>query len=213
ELKSNPNSIKVGMKVNVNKANLGKNGFNERKGTGGDSLVAPGKGTISVNGLKALAKWEGSVTVDGKHVIYDDATGKPITKYKEGATIGYGHLITSVEEFTTFKNGITEKQALKMLSGDGASAISVVNSALKVNVSQDQFDAMVSLAYNIGNGSFKTSSALKLINNLNAPSSYSSIESAWKAWNKGTINGERQVIPGLQNRRSNEWIYYTKGTY
>jgi GH24 family phage-related lysozyme (muramidase) len=182
--------------------------------SGGTSgMVAPGKGTMSAEGLKALAKWEGNVIVGGKHVIYDDATKKPITSFKEGATIGYGHLITSELEFAKYKNGINETKALALLNKDVAASVLAVNESLKVSVTQTEFDAAVSLAFNIGNPSFKISSALKLMNNPNATTSYSSLESAWKAWNKGTIDGVKQVIPGLNNRRSYEWIYRTTGKY
>ena len=34
---------------------------------------------ISDNGLNKLKQMEGAVKIDGRHVIYDDATGRPIT--------------------------------------------------------------------------------------------------------------------------------------
>lgn len=39
-----------------------------------------------------------------------------------------------------------------------------VNNAIKVNINQNQFNACVSIAYNIGMGGFKSSTFLKLIN-------------------------------------------------
>ena len=48
---------------------------------------------ISDNGINMLKRFEGSVKIGARHVIYDDKTGKPINSDKElpaGATIGYG---------------------------------------------------------------------------------------------------------------------------
>jgi len=44
---------------------------------------------------------------------YDDQTGKPITKWKEGATIGYGHKFPG-EDWPKFKDGISQEQANRM---------------------------------------------------------------------------------------------------
>ena len=45
---------------------------------------------------------------------YYDKTGKYITEYKEGATIGWGHLIESRAEFEKYKDGITEREAIRL---------------------------------------------------------------------------------------------------
>lgn len=175
--------------------------------------VAPGTGEMSVEGLEALAKWEGAVKENGKHVVYDDATGGTISSFIEGATIGYGHLIKTRREFNRYENGIDDLVAISLLKEDVSSAQNKVNNTISVSIKQIEFDACVALAFNIGNGAFASSSVLKLINNPNAATSYDSLEGAWKAWNKGTVNGERIVINGLINRRSYEWVYYTTGNY
>ncbi|ETW95549.1 MAG: hypothetical protein ETSY1_30095, partial [Candidatus Entotheonella factor] len=77
------------------------------------------------------------------------------------------------------------------------------------DVNQHQFDAMVILTYNIGVPNFLSSSALKLINDPNAQTSYSSLESAWKAWNRS----QGSVMQGLINRRNAEWKIYSQGIY
>ena len=59
-----------------------------------------------------------------------------------------------------------------------------VNRLVKVELSQHQFDAIVSLAFNIGCAAFEDSSTLKLINDPKAKTPYGDLESAWKAWNK-----------------------------
>jgi GH24 family phage-related lysozyme (muramidase) len=73
----------------------------------------------------------------------------------------------------------------------------------------------VILAFNIGESGFKNSSALKMINNssLKSVNGYGSVEKAWKAWNKETVNDNKQVSQGLINRRKYEWKIYSEGKY
>lgn len=139
---------------------------------------------------------------------YDDQTGKDITGWVEGATIGYGHLISS-KEWKLYKDGITEEQAEQLFEDDLAPYVDKVNEAITVGVSQQQFDAMVLLTYNIGEPGFAASSVAKLVNDPAADTPYASLEDAWKAWNKS----QGKVNQGLINRRNAEWNIYTKGVY
>lgn len=139
---------------------------------------------------------------------YDDQTGKDITGWVEGATIGYGHLISS-KEWKLYKDGITEEQAEQLFEDDLAPYVDTVNEAITVGVSQQQFDAMVLLAYNIGQPGFAASSVARLVNDPAADTPYASLEDAWKAWNKS----QGKVNQGLINRRNAEWNIYTKGVY
>lgn len=157
---------------------------------------------LSENGIKLLKQWEGSVKIDNRHVIYDDKTGRPVpasVPLPQGATIGYGHLIKSGEDF---KNGISEPFATELLHADIVAAESAVQSNITTPLNQNQYDALVSLAYNIGSKNFAVSTVVKYINNPNFHSSiYPNLESAWMAWNK---SGGREN-PGLTNRRRKEW--------
>jgi GH24 family phage-related lysozyme (muramidase) len=139
---------------------------------------------------------------------YDDQTGDDISSWVEGATIGYGHLIAS-DEWHLYENGINESQAENLFSDDLAPFLAAVNESVTAQISQQQFDALVMLVFNIGIGAFKSSSALKLVNDPNASTSYDSLESAWKAWNKS----QGKVNQGLVNRRNAEWNVYSKGVY
>lgn len=157
---------------------------------------------ISNNGINMLKRFEGCVKLDGKHVIYDDKTGKPINTNEplpKGATIGYGHLIQSGEDF---RKGITESVATELLRSDIASAERAVKDNIDVLVSQNQYDALVLLAYNIGTKNFADSTVVKYVNNPDFHSStYPNLESAWKTWNKSGGH----VMTGLSNRRNHEW--------
>jgi lysozyme len=99
-----------------------------------------------------------------------------------------------------------------LLSADLAEFEDAVNQAIKVKLSQTQFDALVIFAYNIGKGAFLTSSAVKLINDPNDPTvspEFPTLESAWKAfrWDDGV------EVPGMINRRQAEWTLFTTGVY
>ena len=62
-------------------------------------------------GAKRIGQMEGG---DFRARIYYDQTGKYITVYKKGATIGWGHLIQSRAEFEKYKDGITEREAIRL---------------------------------------------------------------------------------------------------
>ncbi|MBD1558173.1 lysozyme [Vibrio sp. S9_S30] len=139
---------------------------------------------------------------------YDDQTGKKITQWVKGATIGYGHLISKAE-WDTYKNGITKSSAEKLLNQDLKPFVNAVNSAVKVALSQNEFDALVIFTFNTGIGGFRNSSVLKLINDPSAKTPYKSLELAWKAWNKS----QGKVMRGLKNRRNSEWNIFENGLY
>lgn len=74
-------------------------------------------------------------------------------------TIGYGSTIG-------VRKGdiITEATADKMLANDIISFELVVNNEVTVPLTQNQFDALVSLAFNIGATAFKNSTLVKKLN-------------------------------------------------
>ena len=146
----------------------------------------------------------------GNHIIYDDKTGKPVNikePLPRGATIGYGHLIKQGEDF---RNGISEAKATELLRADIATAERAVKNNISVPLKQNQYDALVSLAYNIGVKNFANSTVVNYINNPNFHSSvYPNLESAWKAWNRS----QGEISNGLINRRQNEWDMYNRDIY
>lgn len=153
------------------------------------------------------------MSADGRNILmlaegvrlkpYNDKTGKTITEYIPEATIGVGHLIAK-SEWDKYKNGITQEEAGKMLRDDLRRFESIVNISITSRLNQNQFDALVIFAFNIGVDKFKKSSAVKLVNNPQANTPYTNLESAWKAYRKdnGIIND------GLIKRRAIEWELY-----
>lgn len=166
---------------------------------------------ISDKGLEWLKSKENKVIdKNGNHVVYDDQTGRHITDgtpLPPGATIGYGHLVKINEDF---RGGITEEEAINLLRSDVALAERTVRDNITVPLTQNQYDALVSLAYNIGSGAFAKSTVVKYINNSDFTSSkYTSLESAWRAWNRT----QGAVSNGLINRRNDELNMYNNGAY
>jgi GH24 family phage-related lysozyme (muramidase) len=162
-----------------------------------DHLLLSNKGVALLKGIEAL-----------RINPYDDQTGKTINKWCKGATIGYGHLILS-HEWENYKNGITVQQANNLLLYDIAPFERAIKKVIIVPLSQNQFDALVILAFNIGANAFTKSSVAKMVNDPSAVTRYPTLESAWRAWNKS------QGVPlqGLLNRRNAELDIYKKGVY
>ncbi len=159
--------------------------------------------SLSLKGLNLLKKIE-----QLRLTPYDDQNGQIISQWNKGATIGYGHLISQVD-WDKYKNGIDTTEADLLFIKDIKPFQDAVKRNLKTGVSQNQFDALVIFAFNIGVSGFKESSALKLINDPKAKTSYPSLEKAWKAWNKS----QGKTNKGLTNRRACEWTIFTEGVY
>lgn len=140
---------------------------------------------LSQRGIDLIKQFEGY----SSKAYPDPATG--------GApwTIGYG---------TTkgVKPGmiITAEQAEKMLRDDVAKFESGVSALLKVPTTQGQFDAMVSLAYNIGLGNFGKSTLLRKHNEK----CYSCAAGQFPVWNRAA----GKVMNGLTRRRNAERDMY-----
>ena len=107
-------------------------------------------------------------------------------------TIGYGHAGPDVEA----GQRITSAQAEALLRQDKAWFEAGVSKALTREATQNQFDAMVSLAYNIGLGAFKKSTVLKRFNE----GRFNDAALAFMMWTKA---GGKQW-PGLLRRRADE---------
>ncbi len=131
------------------------------------------------------------------------------TSYDDGVgvwTIGYG---------TTRIRGVkvvpgmtcTHEQALEWLAADVVSAEHDVHRLTHVNLQQQQFDALVSFTYNVGEGGLAQSTLLKRIN-----TSSPITEKMFTDWNKGRVNKVLVPLAGLTRRRKAEFHLYTTGT-
>ena len=112
-------------------------------------------------------------------------------------TIGYGNTFYSDGRKVKLGEQISKTDALELLekiaNKDFADKIFP---AIKVPVTQNQFDAMVSLAYNIGTGSFLKSTLLKKVN----AGDFIGASEEFLKWNK---SGGKELL-GLTRRRKRE---------
>ena len=136
----------------------------------------------SENGKSELKKREGC-----KLIAYLCAAGAP--------TIGTGHT-----KGVKIGDVITQEQADRYLADDLIKFEYEVNRLVKVHLTQNQFDAIISLVFNIGASAFATSTLLRKLN----AGDFRGASEQFLVWNKITVNGVRQVSNGLSKRRQEE---------
>lgn len=117
-------------------------------------------------------------------------------------TIGYGHTATAKKGMK-----ITEAEAEELLHDDLASHEKFVEAKVSVEIDEDQFSALVSFAFNVGNGALGGSTLLK---QLNTGKKKKAAEQ-FGEWVKGTIGGKKVTLPGLVRRRAAEQLLFETG--
>jgi lysozyme len=151
------------------------------------------KTQMSDNGKRLLAQWEGI-----RLEVYNDVAGVP--------TIGVGHKLTPQElssgllqignNAVAYADGITQQQAMDLLGQDLVPYEKAVNSFVMVPLNQNQFDALVSFAFNVGLSAFHGSTLLKVLNQ----GGYDQVPAQLLRW----THADGEVVPGLVTRRKNE---------
>jgi len=111
-------------------------------------------------------------------------------------TIGWGSTGPDIHLGLTW----TQAQCDARFAADLNTFAQGVSKAVTSITSQRQFDAMVSLAYNIGLGNFDSSTLLRLHN----AADYAGAEAQFAVWNKQ----KGKVLPGLVRRRAAEAAMY-----
>lgn len=107
-------------------------------------------------------------------------------------TVGYGHTGSTVHQGLK----ISQLEADSLLKTDLIIHCNNVSKLVKVPLNQNQFDALVSLEYNIGYGNFSRSTLLKLLNTKN----YKDAAEQFAVWRLGG----GKILPGLVRRRKAE---------
>lgn len=137
---------------------------------------------LSANGRRLIQQFEGLSLK-----AYRDA---------DGYSIGYGHYGAKAGDV------ITREQAERLFDQDVIKYEAAVSfSAPKAT--QQQFDAMTSLAYNIGTAGFAKSTVVQ----RHAMGDYQGAADAFRMWNKS----QGKVLPVLVNRREKERAVYLHG--
>lgn len=159
---------------------------------------------LSEKGVEFIAEHEGFVghTYDDK-----DPQAQPTYMFKNKAmredgtpvtgklTLGYGETRTDLAQ-----PGVTisEEEAKVLLRHRAQSAFGYyVNKLVKANVNQNQFDALVSFAYNLGVGALRDSTLLR---KLNAGAPKEEVAKEFMRW----VYWDGKVSRGLQKRRKAE---------
>jgi lysozyme len=142
------------------------------------------------------------ISEEGKDLI-KSFEGCRLNAYKCSAgvpTIGYGNTYYPNGDKVKMGDVITLQQAKELFDDLIVRYETIVNSKLKVDVKQNEFDALVSHTYNTGG----SSTLFKLVN-MEAPKD--KIKN-WFTTKYITANGKR--LQGLVNRRLKEWDLYNK---
>ena len=146
---------------------------------------------ISNNGLDLIKQFEGF-------------SSTPYLCPAKIPTIGYGSTYYEDGAKVTLKDKpITEERATQLLEFVANKTFSEnINKVVKVPLNQNQFDALVSFAYNIGNKNFNWSTLLKKLN----LSDYEGASLEFSRWNQA--NGK--ILNGLVTRRQKEKELFLK---
>lgn len=133
---------------------------------------------------------------------FEGFSAKPYLCSAKIPTIGYGNTYyPDGKRVTMLDKEITRMQAFEMFKYIADKFASTVSKLVKTPLNQNQFNALVSLAYNIGTGNFASSTLLKKVNiNHNDKT----IELEFKKWNK--VN--KKEVAGLTRRRNYEANIY-----
>jgi lysozyme len=125
---------------------------------------------------------------------------------KEGlVTAGYGST-RRVEH----GEKVTKEQAEKWLKEDIKKAHTTVDRLVKIKLNNNQKNALVSLVYNVGEGNFKKSKALKALNSGDIETFLKEAFDPKIGFVKAKKGG--RILKGLVNRRSAEKKLFMKGT-
>lgn len=141
---------------------------------------------VSKNGVDLVAAFEGF-----RSCPYRDAVGVWTIGYGETKNIGPGTKCWS-------KTQAREALARRLTNDFGAA----VDRVVKVPLNQNQFDALTSLAYNIGTGGFASSTVVRRLN----AKDYRGAADAILMWDKA---GGRRLL-GLTLRRRRERALFLK---
>ena len=144
---------------------------------------------VSSKGLDIIKKYEGF-------------SSKPYLCPSKVITIGYGS--TYYEDGSKVKltdSPITQERATELLEALLVSFERAVDSYCTDSINQNQFDSLVSFAYNCGVGNLKSSTLLRKVNvNPNNPT----IKDEFLKWTKGG----GKTLTGLVRRRTEEAQLY-----
>lgn len=140
-------------------------------------------------------------TSSNGRALIRNAEGDKLTAYYCPAgvlTIGVGHTGPDVKPGMR----ITQAESDALLSADLAKFEKTVMRAVTVPLTQNQFDALVSFTYNLGEGNLRSSTLLKRVN----ASDFRGAAAEFAKWNKAS----GRALAGLTTRRAAEAALFLK---
>lgn len=146
------------------------------------------------NGIDHIKRWEGLKTT-----AYRDQAGV--------LTIGYGHTSSAGSPMVTSGMKISEAEAEEILKKDLRIFEERVSRLVKVDLTDNQFAALVSFDFNTG--ALHSSTLLKKLNR----GDYESVPSELMKWVKVTVDGKKMTSKGLVNRRASEAGLWSRGEF
>lgn len=157
---------------------------------------------LVIAALGAVAfKFKGGSSLELALQIIRDFEGFSPKKYRDsqGWSIGYGHFIRATEPWLLTAT-ISRDEAEALLVADVQAFAAVVDKAVKVKISEKARASLISFAYNVGEGAFKSSTLLSLVNQGKQDEAAKQFD----RWVYDTASGKPVVIPALVTRRAAE---------
>lgn len=148
--------------------------------------LAVGALALSGAGLTFITLHEGTV-----HKAYLDPVGIP--------TVCVGHTGPDVKLGKTYTQAVCDD----LLRQDTQAAQYAVRSAVRVPITQAQYDALVSFTFNVGGGNLRSSTLLRKINAGDCLGA----KQEFHRWNRA----RGVVLPGLTKRRADEAALWGTG--
>lgn len=105
-----------------------------------------------------------NISAQGEKFIKENE-GLNLTAYADGAglTVGYGHQLDA-DQLAIYGKSITRETAQMFFDSDVATRVDALNSALKIQVNQTLFDALIDFGFSMSPASLAKSSVVALIN-------------------------------------------------
>jgi len=144
---------------------------------------------LSDAGLNLIISSEGKLKAlgDGRYIAYRCPAN--VWTIYTGCTVGVheGMIVTEDEGKAMFRAELEKHEA-------------AVRRLVTVDLTQGQFDALVSFSYNVGSGALENSGLLKKLNKGDYPGACKE----FAKWDKATVKGKKVALRGLTIRRANE---------
>lgn len=144
---------------------------------------------LSDAGLSLIISSEGKLKAlgDGRYIAYRCPAN--VWTIYTGCTVGVkeGMIVTEDEGKAMFRAELEKHEA-------------AVRRLVTVDITQGQFDALVSFSYNVGSGALEGSGLLKKLNK----GDYAGACKEFAKWDKARVKGKMTALRGLTIRRANE---------